>query len=350
MNKFREKSPEENKYTSTGIKFWRHRGAMDSYKHGEPETIISTHISPEGRCNLSCSYCSVSRRKINERIELSTIKNYVLTLKKFGLKAVILTGGGEPTLYPQFNEPITWLAEQNLSVALITNGTNINRVKPELWKIFSWVRVSLNFFAGWKESIRFPEINGVLGASMVYIGQSVDAIKDLAAFVPASVKYIRVLPNCLHEQEKILREHERIEKVLRAVDDKRFFRQFKIHEVPRAAICHQAYFKPVLERSKRRNGFSVWQLGFERSAGAFQRAIFNLRGGWCGKVFAARNITAQIILTIPPAFGMIEHLKISPEEKILDFGCAKGYPVKTFRLFHVEEPRITSWNKYFSVI
>ena len=67
MNKFHEKSPEENKYTSTGIKFWRHKSAMVSYRCGEPETIISTHISPEGRCNLSCPYCSVSRRKINER-------------------------------------------------------------------------------------------------------------------------------------------------------------------------------------------------------------------------------------------------------------------------------------------
>lgn len=39
-------------------------------------------------------------------------------------------------------------------------------------------------------------------------------------------------------------------------------------------------------------------------------------------------------LTIPLAFSMIEHLKIAPDEKILDFGCAKGYLVKAFRLLH----------------
>lgn len=39
-------------------------------------------------------------------------------------------------------------------------------------------------------------------------------------------------------------------------------------------------------------------------------------------------------LTIPLAFSLIEYLKISPEEKILDFGCAKGYLVKAFRLLH----------------
>lgn len=41
-------------------------------------------------------------------------------------------------------------------------------------------------------------------------------------------------------------------------------------------------------------------------------------------------------LTIPLAFSMIEYLKIAPSEKILDFGCAKGYLVKAFRLLHRE--------------
>ena len=39
-------------------------------------------------------------------------------------------------------------------------------------------------------------------------------------------------------------------------------------------------------------------------------------------------------LTIPLAFSMIEYLNILPDEKILDFGCAKGYLVKAFRLLH----------------
>lgn len=41
-------------------------------------------------------------------------------------------------------------------------------------------------------------------------------------------------------------------------------------------------------------------------------------------------------LTIPMAARLIEHLHISEEDKILDFGCAKGYLVKAFRLLHRE--------------
>ena len=37
-------------------------------------------------------------------------------------------------------------------------------------------------------------------------------------------------------------------------------------------------------------------------------------------------------LTIPMCSRMIEHLKITSRDNILDFGCAKGYSVKAFRL------------------
>ncbi len=244
--RFREKSAEEHKYTSTGIKFWRHRRQMDAYRAGENHTVISTHISPEGACNLSCPYCSVSKRKRQFRIAFDTIRQYVKSLKRYGLKAVILTGGGEPTLYPEFNELVLWLAEEGLSVALITNGTHTEAVLPEVWKLFAWVRVSLNFFEGWRDVIKFPRIDGVLGASMVYTGQSVEELRALSSFVPNEVQYIRVLPNCLQKQSILLELHKKIELVLQAVGDRRFFQQFKIHGMPVSHVCHQAYFRPYL--------------------------------------------------------------------------------------------------------
>ena len=103
------KTEEEHKYTSTGIKFWRHPQQMNNYKTGDPNTVISTHISPEGACNLTCAYCSVTYRDLHSRIEMDVIKDYVTKLKTRGLKAAILTGGGEPTSYKHINELIRWL-------------------------------------------------------------------------------------------------------------------------------------------------------------------------------------------------------------------------------------------------
>lgn len=246
--KNRQKSPEEHAYTSTGIKFWRHRAQMESYRDQTGKTIISTHISPEGRCNLNCSYCSVSKRSRFFRISMDVIKEYIHKLKSRGLQAVILTGGGEPTLYPEFNELVEWLHdEQNLSVALITNGTNIKDVDQKVWDMFSWVRVSLNFVEDYQEKISFPFIKGVLGASMVYIGQTLEKMKELSDFVDkGNVQYVRVLPNCLLSQEKLIEEHLKIKNVLEQLGDKRFFQQFKLHGKPCSSICHQAYFRPYL--------------------------------------------------------------------------------------------------------
>jgi len=39
-------------------------------------------------------------------------------------------------------------------------------------------------------------------------------------------------------------------------------------------------------------------------------------------------------LTIPFAFDIIRYCEIKKEESILDFGCAKGFLVKAFRLLH----------------
>lgn len=242
------KTKEEHAYTSTGIKFWRHPDAMNSYREKSGRTIISTHISPEGSCNLKCSYCSVSKRERVNRIELDVVKNYVLALKTRGLKAVILTGGGEPTLYPYFNELVKWLKkEQGLSVALITNGTNTHLVEDDVWKMFSWVRVSLNFFEDYQEKIKFPDINGILGASMVYVGQSLEEMRQLSEFVDKEkVRYVRVLPNCLLAQEELIKEHQKIQVMLDELEDKRFFQQFKLHGLPCSEVCHQAYFRPYL--------------------------------------------------------------------------------------------------------
>lgn len=259
-----KKSLEEHKYTSTGIKFWRHQEQMINYKNNNPNSVVSTHISPEGACNLKCPYCSVTYRDTHSRIPLDTIKNYVLNLKKIGLKAVILTGGGEPTAYKQFNELVKWIYGQNLSVALISNGSKIywEKINEDVCKMFSWVRVSINIFKDWDTKIGLPlekfNINKTLiGCSMVYTAEhelSDEIMNDRVSLLNkvskvadnCGAKYIRLLPNCLLEQDHLIKQHISLDKVLSKVNDKRFFHQYKIHGAPKTSKCHQSYFRPYL--------------------------------------------------------------------------------------------------------
>lgn len=255
----REKSQEEHSFTSTGIKFWRHPSHMMEYKNQGTNTVISTHISPEGACNLKCPYCSVTYRKNTNRIKLEVIQDYVLKLKSRGLKAVILTGGGEPTLYKQFNELVYWLKQQDLSVALITNGTNPKLVNDDVWKLFSWVRVSVNIFDGWEEKINIPHHllseKCILGMSHVFTVEHeniqhhsiVDYFNKISKLADKlNAKYIRILPNCLLKQDTLVKVHKGLDSLFNSLNDKRFFHQYKFHETPKSKTCHQSYFRPYL--------------------------------------------------------------------------------------------------------
>lgn len=247
----REKSIQEHKYTSTGVKFWRHPYQMTQFRLDGPDTIISTHVAPEGSCNLNCSYCSVKKRTRNFRIELDVIKDYITKLMQRGLKAVILTGGGEPTLYPQINELVEWLKyDMDLSVALITNGTCTHLF--DLWDALSWVRVSINEVKDWENRISLPTNkilpSTVVGCSYIDTGNLENIIPQLKAMLDKlDATYLRILPNCLVSRDELIEEHKRISKIFEInIDDNRFFHQYKVHNTPVSYKCHQSRFRPYL--------------------------------------------------------------------------------------------------------
>ena len=237
-------------YTSTGVKFWRHPEQMRSFREGTGHTVISTHISPEGRCNLDCPYCSVSLRTTSHRLPLDVIKDYVLRLKRRGLKAAILTGGGEPTLYPHFDELVAWLAEQNLKLGLITNGTVTDLVSE--WNKFSWVRVSINIIPRWQERIKLPleklDPDCVVGCSFINSAEQFFQHRDdiVSLLDKLKARYLRVLPNCLQDNTALAKDHKRIDDMLLPVQDARIFHQYKMHEIPPCTTCHQSFFRPYL--------------------------------------------------------------------------------------------------------
>ncbi len=252
------KSESEHRYTSTGIKFWKHRGSMESYRDKTGHSIISTHISPEGKCNLRCPYCAVTYRKSFNSLSLDTIKDYLDKLQSRGLKAVILTGGGEPTLYDKFNELIQEVINRNLQIGMITNGINWKKVDLNLLKYFSWLRISVNIFKDWEEKITIPiEHLGeqtVVGMSMVYTSEH-EATKDLQQNILQRVKaladkyhvqYVRILPNCLLTQKNLLIQHKALSKAIEAIGDNRFFHQKKVHRAPSQCKCHQSFFRCYL--------------------------------------------------------------------------------------------------------
>lgn len=225
---------------------------MISFLQGTGKTVISTHISPTGNCNLNCSYCSVSKREKHDQLEVDTILKYIKALIPRGLKAVIFTGGGEPTMHPQWDEIVKRLRLFNLKFGLITNGI-------DLWKrnleIFDWIRISVNYPAYNKlmeNTFHRPyqlKQNCTIGLSLIYDGLNkkftVSELLHMAQKYRA--EYIRVLPNCL--PENLHMAHMEIDKWLNdysAYDTSIFLHQLKYHGNPVTSYCPQAFFRPYL--------------------------------------------------------------------------------------------------------
>ena len=62
-------------------------------------------------------------------------KRYVVRLQSLGVKGIILTGGGEPTINPDFDKITAWLEECGIDHGINTNFVKYVECKPRYLKI-----------------------------------------------------------------------------------------------------------------------------------------------------------------------------------------------------------------------
>jgi MoaA/NifB/PqqE/SkfB family radical SAM enzyme len=244
----------ELEFTSTGEKLLYHRDAVKSLRAGKNHPIV-LHIMPTEICNLRCVFCSVAQRgaegKLHSDLTLEQIGHVVGALKPMGLKAVILSGGGEPTAYSKINELIKYLNSENLEIGMITNGTILaEKIKSENFDLLTWIRISINSF-DYREDIVVPKLNDkktALGFSYIWnpltteetINRIRQKIKNISAV--NNVAYVRLLPDCNLPTERLEEAHNTLRKIAEKLGEP-FFHQYKTHATP--PECHLGRVHPV---------------------------------------------------------------------------------------------------------
>lgn len=120
---------------------------------------ISVEMTLTNRCNLNCVYCSDNdlrkRQGKQQSLDYEVIERLLSDLSEGGTKGIVLEGGGEPTLYPEFDRVVRYAKDKGLGIGLITNGTV--SLDAELIKEFEWIRVSLDA----STSKEYMELKGV---------------------------------------------------------------------------------------------------------------------------------------------------------------------------------------------
>ena len=180
-------------FTSTGSKFFYHQEAMKNLRNGKGQCVV-THLLPTDLCQHTCAFCSVQTRT-GDTLRLHDMMDYLDILIKYGLKAVIISGGGNPILYkcPETSYNFNWLVEmihdRGLEIGLITNGMPLktyhmvdpaggeyerrswNKVLPETLDLIKWIRISMAGLDHEENEVYVPEVDPTkttLGFSYVY--------------------------------------------------------------------------------------------------------------------------------------------------------------------------------------
>lgn len=85
-------------------------------------------------CNNHCGYCRFSH-KTGKYIDAPTFANLLERLLSLGVKGIILTGGGEPTIDPDFPEICRTLEDRGVTYGVNTNGNVLHYIAPAFLKV-----------------------------------------------------------------------------------------------------------------------------------------------------------------------------------------------------------------------
>ena len=108
--------------------------SMDNILSRKP---ITADIFLNSACNNKCPYCTYARYKQRDRLYMTfeSFKNNINILLANGVKGVILTGGGEPTISPDFDKITNFLEQNSIPYGINTNFNVFKAIKPNYLKI-----------------------------------------------------------------------------------------------------------------------------------------------------------------------------------------------------------------------
>jgi organic radical activating enzyme len=264
----------ESSFTATGYKLQHHWPVFEKLNATGYGSIIRATLTLHQVCSSRCHFCSTIARNKKDSITLEEAKEFVSKLyfdqaeynkEKFPeyntkykeatgsdirLRGLILSGGGQPNLWPHFEEFVEWLSTLEIDLGLITNGFPKN-VSDEIYRKFKWVRISItpedcspHYTDGKFNNQRLPESlknneDLTVGYSYVYGPWTDDDIIDRiqVSMAENGFTYCRMLTDCNLTRTAQLRAHQSLSDRLYRLNyigedgspKDRFFHQLKYH-------------------------------------------------------------------------------------------------------------------------
>lgn len=120
------------------------RERLESLRRGEHPAPIVVELDMTSFCDFECPECISASVLGTSRFSRERLVELCEQMASAGVRAVILTGGGEPLRHHAATRVIETLSARGIDVGLITNGYNLGSVPADLIRSMSWIRVSLD--------------------------------------------------------------------------------------------------------------------------------------------------------------------------------------------------------------
>ena len=222
---------------------------------------ISINLDLTTACNYACDHC-VDFDILNSgvKFEHEKLERSLEQLAERGLRSVIVIGGGEPTTYPRFVSILEHMKRLGLQVGVVTNGSNMERMReaaPALTAL-DWVRLSLD--AGHDatfQAMHRPKKRITLDE----ICAGVRPVKQANPAVQVGFSFIITWDECHADGRAIVENIEEIVVATRRARDAGF---------------DYVSFKPFLERAEE-NSAEIVDLAREGQAAKTARVVARIR-------------------------------------------------------------------------
>lgn len=146
------------------LKVFHHRDRIAALRDGRQPGPVHVQLVISDLCNQDCRFCAYrmsgytsnelfaeidpASGRVNQNprrfILLEKIEEILDDCLELGVRAVQITGGGEPTVHPQHHEVFRAVLDRGLDLALVTNGMVFRPGVEQTLLRAQWVRISLD--------------------------------------------------------------------------------------------------------------------------------------------------------------------------------------------------------------
>lgn len=182
-------------------KVFRHLGRLANWQRGGNSAPVTVEIDLSNVCSLGCQSCHFAYTHVagprkgapapdgfdgtGKFADLEVFSRAFVEMRQMDVRGVVFSGGGEPTLHPQFDTFVEHAAGTGLELGMYTLGGHLSEARAALVRDrFAWVVVSLDAVDGstYSDEKRVPESRfseALKGASSLTGGRATVGISFL---------------------------------------------------------------------------------------------------------------------------------------------------------------------------